>query len=249
MTGLLGWVAAAAAAAGVLWLLPDGRDGSVRRRTEARRTSSSVPGPDPGNRPVVVHAVLSLAVGSVVFLVVPGAVGVVGALLTAVGAWWWTGQEAVRRARQAREREAVDLPHLVGLVAVGVRTGAPVEVAIAQASRALPGAASDLLADAVRRLQWGEDPDRVWARLAQHPGTAPLGRALGRVTRTGAGVVDVIETLADDLADRARADREDRARSVGVRAAVPLGVCLLPAFLLLGIVPLVAGLFAQMEWG
>jgi hypothetical protein len=33
-----------------------------------------------------------------------------------------------------------------------------------------------------------------------------------------------------------------------VRAAVPLGLCLLPAFLLLGIVPLVASLVSGLEW-
>jgi hypothetical protein len=32
-----------------------------------------------------------------------------------------------------------------------------------------------------------------------------------------------------------------RARAVGVKAALPLGVCLLPAFVLVGVVPLVAG--------
>ena len=55
-------------------------------------------------------------------------------------------------------------------------------------------------------------------------------------------MVDTLEALAEDLADRSRAEAEDRARSIGVRAAVPLGLCLLPAFLLLGIVPLAVSL-------
>jgi hypothetical protein len=33
-----------------------------------------------------------------------------------------------------------------------------------------------------------------------------------------------------------------------VKAAVPLGLCLLPSFLLLGIVPMVAGLAADLSW-
>ena len=49
-----------------------------------------------------------------------------------------------------------------------------------------------------------------------------------------------------ELAARAHADAEDAARRVGVRAAVPLGLCLLPAFLLIGIVPVVAGLVADL---
>ncbi|MCW2792983.1 MAG: type secretion system protein, partial [Nocardioides sp.] len=41
-------------------------------------------------------------------------------------------------------------------------------------------------------------------------------------------------------------DVEDRARAVGVKAALPLGLCLLPAFVLIGIVPLVAGLLTTL---
>ena len=240
------WLAAGAGAVAVAWALPGGRDEVVRRRTTSAPPRVREAGVE--ERPVVVHAVLSAVVGAVVWWVVPGLMGFVGALAAGGGAWWWTGQESVRRDRAAQAREAADLPHLVGLVAVGVRTGAPVEVAVAQAARALPGATADLLGDAVRRLQWGEDPVQVWGRVAERPGTAPLGRALARASRTGAGVVDVVEGLADELADRTRTGREDRARSVGVRAAVPLGVCLLPAFLLLGIVPLVAGLVSRMSW-
>ena len=39
---------------------------------------------------------------------------------------------------------------------------------------------------------------------------------------------------------------EERARSVGVKAAVPLGLCLLPSFVLLGIVPLAVSLMQSL---
>ncbi len=45
-----------------------------------------------------------------------------------------------------------------------------------------------------------------------------------------------------------RAEIEDLARTVGVRAALPLGVCLLPAFLLIGIVPVVVASLAALGW-
>jgi pilus assembly protein TadC len=65
---------------------------------------------------------------------------------------------------------------------------------------------------------------------------------MARAQRSGAPVATTVQRLADELAASARAEVEDRARAVGVKAAVPLGVCLLPSFLLLGIVPMVAGL-------
>ncbi len=51
--------------------------------------------------------------------------------------------------------------------------------------------------------------------------------------------------LAEDLRAVTRSEMEGRARAVGVKAAGPLGLCLLPAFVLVGVVPLVAGTVAQ----
>ena len=58
---------------------------------------------------------------------------------------------------------------------------------------------------------------------------------------SGASVADALHRLAEDLRVTQRAALEARARSVGVKAALPLGVCLLPAFILVGVVPLVVG--------
>jgi hypothetical protein len=53
-----------------------------------------------------------------------------------------------------------------------------------------------------------------------------------------------------DLADQHRLDAGDAARAAAERAAVliagPLGLCYLPAFLCLGIVPVVAGLAGEL---
>ena len=151
---------------------------------------------------------------------------------------------AAEPAAVRREREAVsrDLPVLVLLLATALRSGSSTDVAARQVCAALPGPAADRLSVVGDQLALGVDPERVWASLAGDSELAPLGRALARAERTGAPVATVVERLADELATTGRTEVEDRARSVGVRAALPLGLCLLPAFLLLGIVPLVASL-------
>ena len=113
---------------------------------------------------------------------------------------------------------------------------------------ALPGPAAERLAAVSARLRLGGDPSLVWRDLARDPELAALGRTMARAQATGAPVVAAVERLATDLARAARADTEDRARAVGVKAAVPLGLCLLPAFVLIGIVPLVAGLVLSLSW-
>jgi hypothetical protein len=60
-------------------------------------------------------------------------------------------------------------------------------------------------------------------------------------------VGEAVHRLAEELRERARADVEERARSIEVKAAAPLGLCLLPAFVVLGVVPMVAGVFGAMD--
>lgn len=153
------------------------------------------------------------------------------------------GARGKNRGGTRRGRRS-DLPHLVGLVALGVEAGAPVPEAVLRACAAFEEAEFDDLRAAAESLRHGADPASVWGGLAA-PEVAPLARALARSARTGASVVRSLALLADDLAEESRALQEDAARRVGVRAALPLGLCLLPAFLVLGIVPLVAGLASQ----
>jgi hypothetical protein len=69
---------------------------------------------------------------------------------------------------------------------------------------------------------------------------------MARAVETGASVSDALRRLAEDLQAVSRSEAEARARTVGVRAAAPLGLCLLPAFVLVGVVPLVAGTVASL---
>jgi Flp pilus assembly protein TadB len=101
--------------------------------------------------------------------------------------------------------------------------------------------AAEELAVWVARLQLGADPVAVWAAMGRHDQFGRLGTALRRSAESGAPVTAALGRLAEDLRARRRADVEGRVRQVEVRAAVPLGVCLLPAFVLVGVVPLVAG--------
>jgi Flp pilus assembly protein TadB len=170
-----------------------------------------------------------------------------GAAPVAAGATWWVIERAEPvQVRRDREQARRDLPHVVGLLADALRSGRPPEAALAVVADALPGPAAARLAPLVPRLRLGVDREQVWADLAADPALGPLGRALGRAHRTGAPVVPAVERLADELASSARAEVEDRARAVGVKAAVPLGLCLLPSFVLVGIVPVVAGLLSSL---
>lgn len=192
-------------------------------------------------------AVLAVVAGLTLGRAVLGPTG--GALvgvLAAVAVWTLAGRGESSAERRDRRRAAADLPHLVGLVADALRSGADPAAAVRQAGAALAGPAGERLLAHTHALGLGADPVEVWRSLGRDPALAPLGRALGRAHDTGTPVAQVVHLLAEQLAQQARAGVEDRARQVGVRAAVPLGLCLLPAFVVLGIVPLAATLLGDL---
>lgn len=188
-------------------------------------------------------AVLGVALGA--WLLVGGVAGVVAGLVAAaVARHLLAGAEpaGVRREREEVERT---LPHLVSLLAATLRAGAEPVAGLARVCAALPGPTADRLAPVVERARWGASVAEVWDTLARDEALAPLARAMVRSQASGASVVQAVERLADQLERESLARAEDAARRVGVAAAVPLGVCLLPAFLLLGVVPTVASLFGS----
>lgn len=153
---------------------------------------------------------------------------------------------AERRHRLEVERE---LPLLVDLVGSLLVAGTAPEHALARVRAVLGEASAEELRPWVERLRLGDDPSRVWAELAEHPLLGRLGRSLHRAGVTGSPVAEALLRLGDDLRSTARAETDERVRRVEVRATAPLALCLLPSFVLLGVVPLVAGTVGRLALG
>lgn len=242
---MTGWMWLSAAAAGLAAVLMVRPRPSLLGVTGAL-AAPSVEQPEATWWMMRFRLVLAPAVGVGAWVFVGGAPGAVAAVLGGAGAWVWIGRAEPESVRRRREAIAADLPVLVGLLRSGVAAGLSPIAAISAACAALPGPAAAQLSIAIAPVGLGADPGEVWRSVAALPGLAPLGRALVRAHESGAGIVPVIGRLAEELGRERRAEIEDRARRVGVRAAVPLGVCLLPAFLLLGIAPVVGGLIGSL---
>ncbi|KRF00943.1 hypothetical protein ASG88_11105 [Nocardioides sp. Soil777] len=203
----------------------------------------------PSHRSVGWRALFSALAGCGAGLLLGPPGGLVAGPLAVGAAWVALDRSETRVVREARASAARDLPHLVDLLAATLRSGAAPAGALASVCAACPGAAAERLDPVLARLRVGLPAAEVWRLLSLDAVLAPLGHTLARAEASGSSVADAIERLADDLEREALASVEDRARAVGVRAAVPLGLCLLPAFILIGIVPTVAGLLATLRPG
>ena len=191
---------------------------------------------------------LSLLAGAAGLAFVGHLAGTVVGVLAGAVTWVTIGRAEPAHLRRSRDATRRELPALVRLIAAGLQGGASVPTALRAACEALPGAAADALSGVAARLELGVDPEVVWSSMSGVAGCEPLGRALARSQQVGGSVVAATRRLADELERRAQADVEDRARTVGVKAALPLGLCLLPAFLLMGVVPMVAGMVRSLQW-
>ncbi|PSL05416.1 hypothetical protein CLV30_104286 [Haloactinopolyspora alba] len=67
-----------------------------------------------------------------------------------------------------------------------------------------------------------------------------MARALVSTMSRGTSPVAALRRTAAEAREAARWAGEAKARSLGARAAAPLGLCFLPAFVLVGVVPMVA---------
>jgi Flp pilus assembly protein TadB len=144
---------------------------------------------------------------------------------------------ARRRHREAMERQA---PLVVDLVAACLVSGAPLERSLDVAAAAVGPPASDTLVRAISALHLGAEPAVVWAEVACEDALAPLARAVARSQQTGAPLSSLLPRVADQARALHRARAEARIRTAAVRLTAPLGAAFLPAFVLLGVVPVVA---------
>lgn len=200
-----------------------------------------------GPRPAVV-VVASSVCGVGVAVVVEGGIGVLLGAVAAAVTFAVLRRLEPRAARDRRERVADDLPTAVDLLGAGLAVGRPPTEALRVVGAAVGGPLAHDLAVVGGRLELGSDPVGVWREVAAQRGPlAPLGRTMARSLETGAPMAAGLRRLADDLRRRRRAARDQVARGVGVRAAAPLGLCFLPAFVLVGVVPSIVGAFASMS--
>lgn len=179
-------------------------------------------------------------------------------LALAYGGWWWQRTASVKHGRKATQAgpgaadgaltaeeeslAAAQLPLAADLLAACLAAGAGPGEAADAVGDSLAGPVGQRLAAAAAELRLGGEPSTAWRRVSTLPHAAGLARPLERATVTGAPAVDALTRWAAECrADRGRAATA-RARRAGAVATAPLGLCFLPAFLLMGVAPVVIGL-------
>ncbi len=174
--------------------------------------------------------------------------GLVLAVTASVGAatlpWWWrtpvvTGRPGPRPPAAAPAAlPPLDEVLLLDLLEVAIGAGASVPHAVTAVGAAVGGTQGDALVRGGTALLLGSSWESAWS------GAAPAGviGALEASWTTGSAPGPALRGLADHLRRERRTRLREAAGSLGVRLVLPLGLCFLPAFVLLGLVPMLLSL-------
>jgi pilus assembly protein TadC len=151
---------------------------------------------------------------------------------------------AVTRVRSDRGVLVTDLILMLELLADALDAGAPPVTALETVASALGGTLSTPLRQAATAMRLGADARSAWHDVTLASAGGPLAetaRAMSRIDEGGARVAASLRRLATREAERAHGRALAAARRAGVIAVAPLGFCFLPAFVLLAVIPVVAG--------
>ncbi|WP_241999672.1 type II secretion system F family protein [Streptomyces klenkii] len=240
----------------------------IRKGRAARRRAAALLGYEPatstrvqglraraGRLPGVRDWLPPAGAGAAGIILVGGVAGCAVGLAAAYGMWRWRQRRkradaAAEPSAQAPSGEAErQLPLAADLMAACLAAGAGPREAAEAVGLSLGGPVGERLARAAAEVRLGGDPATAWSRLGGLPGARGLARCLERAQATGVPAVEPMSRLAGRLrAERGRA-AGIRARRAGVLATAPLGLCFLPAFLTVGVVPVVIGLASGLTKG
>lgn len=180
------------------------------------------------------------------------AVVAIGALMLVGAPWWFAGLLAVAAVAGARARpvEAAapdEIPVIADLMAACLFAGAGVGDALA-ASLVASGpwlrARSEPVVSALRA---GELPEEAWRPWLEDQRLAPVARTCIRTAGSGAAAASELTRVAARVRAAQRGERQQRVARASVWIVLPLGTCFLPAFVAVGVVPLVVSLVSRLH--
>ncbi|MFJ5612953.1 type II secretion system F family protein [Streptomyces sp. NPDC093221] len=151
-------------------------------------------------------------------------------------------QNATESSEADEEPDPSELPLCADLMAACLAAGASPGEAAGAVGRSLAGPLGTALIRVRAELRLGGDPAECWQRFGRLPTAREMGRCLARASTTGSAPVAEMSRLAADYRAAYARSALARARRAAVHATAPLGVCFLPAFLLVGVAPVVMGL-------
>ena len=129
------------------------------------------------------------------------------------------------------------------IIQLGLNSGMTIGDALEHSQKHSPPAAAQELERGLNQFRIGLPLTRGLEQIAiDNPGWRSISDTLITSLNSGSPVADQLTDVAFILESSIDTEKLKRIKSVAVKSVLPLGLCLLPAFILLAVIPVVAGL-------
>jgi len=190
-------------------------------------------------------ALLTAVAGAGIGWVVSGLFG----LLIGVGVGWALGwrlhHQSLAAEVEANRQLAAALPLVLNFLASVVDSGAPLRWAAESVSSVVDDLSARRLQQVLAHCEVGFSDAEAWQSLSDDPVWGEFARELSRCVESGSASAEILRAASKRAQKAQAAEAITKARSVGVASTLPLVSCFLPAFLLVGVVPIIGGLIGN----
>jgi tight adherence protein C len=178
--------------------------------------------------------------------------GVMAIVIAPVGAWiGYRLPQILLRRRIARRREqaATALPDSVDLLAVCTHAGLNLALSLKRVAARSRGVLGQELTRTLEEIELGVPRQTALRSLAKRNPDGDLEALVGvleNAERFGTEVSGSLENFSQEVRSRRRRSAEEQARRAPIKILFPLVFLILPAFVLLSVVPLMLSTFSSL---
>ncbi|NNG38026.1 type II secretion system F family protein [Flexivirga sp. ID2601S] len=151
------------------------------------------------------------------------------------------------RAAAAQPEDLLSVAGALDLIALALGSGVPLVTAVEVVAERCGPVVGGQLSQVVAALRWGVEEGKAWDGLPAC--WRPAGQALALAGMAGVPPAGLLRRAAADLRRSEQRRIEEAAGRLSVLVVVPLGLCFLPAFALLTVVPVIAVLAGDLLAG
>lgn len=155
------------------------------------------------------------------------------------------------RSRRRKEEMAAALPDVVDLLAVCSHAGLNISLSLKRVVQRAPGPMGREIQRTIEEIELGVPRAQALENLAARNGLPELEslvRVLLNSERFGTQVAASLETFSAEVRGRLKRRAEEQARKAPVKILFPLVFLILPAFILLTVVPLLVSAFQSLDF-
>ncbi|HVU60277.1 MAG TPA: type II secretion system F family protein [Mycobacteriales bacterium] len=198
--------------------------------------------PPEGRRRAGLRPAFAVATAVVCFVGFHGVVGLAVGLACAIGV------VTVAKPDPRPRRASPDVvPAVVELIAGCLAAGLPMPAALDAASVAGDDVTREACLAAAAALRRGAPASEAWQAWAVDPALEPVARMTRRTTHSGASVADDLRRVAARLRAQRHSRIQQRVQQASIWIVIPLGLCFMPAFVLVAVVPVIVGLVTHLR--